>query len=245
MKKRRKLKLFNLISLVLCVIFLILFIYSSYRVILWHKNNKDNKKINVTLHKYIETGNNEKYKINFDKLKTLNSDTAAYIKVENTNIDYVAVKGKDNSYYLDHNFNKKYNRSGWIFIDYKNKLDGTDRNIVIYGHNTVDKSMFGSLHKVLSDEWFEKNKDSIIIFITPEGINKYQIFSTYKIDSEDYYITTDFKKDDEYLKFLDTIKSRSKFNYNVNVTENDTILTLSTCANSGSKRVVLHAKKIS
>ena len=55
-----------------------------------------------------------------EKLKQENSDTVAWLKVENTNIEIPVVQAKDNSYYLTHNFNKKYNVAGWVFADYKN-----------------------------------------------------------------------------------------------------------------------------
>ena len=58
-----------------------------------------------------------------EKLKQENSDTVAWLKVENTNIEIPVVQAKDNSYYLTHNFNKKYNVAGWVFADYKNKFE--------------------------------------------------------------------------------------------------------------------------
>ena len=237
-------KIIRLVTRILFFIFLVLFIYSGYHIIDWKINNRNNKKINETLHEYISTDSNEKYNIDFDKLKSINSDTVAYLKVNNTNIDYVVVRGSDNSYYLTHNFNKDNNKSGWIFMDYSNKLDGNDRNIVIYGHNTVDKSMFGSLKFILEPKWYKNPDNYIVTFVTPSGFEQYQVFSTYKIDNEEYYITTSFNNDKTYLDFLKKIKSRSNFNYNVDVNENDHILTLSTCANNGKKRVVLHAKKV-
>ena len=73
----------------------------------------------------------------------------------------------------------------------------------------------------------------------------YQVFSTYIAEPEEYYINTMFESDEEYLKFLNEIKSRSNKNYNINLDSEDQILTLSTCTSGGRKRVVLHAKKIS
>lgn len=237
-------KVFKIVYYILLVLFLSAFIYSSYRIIEWKKNNNKNKKINEVLHEYINTDNDEKYKIDFDKLNELNSDTVAYLKVNNTNIDYVVVKGKDNEYYLTHNFNKENNKSGWIFMDYNNKLDGEDKNIVIYGHNTVDKSMFGSLKYVLDSSWYKNDDNHIVLLVTKDGTYEYEVFSTYKVDNEEYYITTNFSTDIEFKNFIKTIKSRSKYNYGVDVNENDHILTLSTCSNNGTKRVVLHAKRI-
>ena len=49
---------------------------------------------------------------------------------------------------------------------------------------------------------------------------------------------------DYNIEFLETIEKRSKKNFNVEVTEEDSVLTLSTCANNNKYRVVLHAKKV-
>ena len=149
-----------------------------------------------------------------------------------------------NIYYLKHNFNKESNSAGWIFADYKNKVDGTDKNLVIYGHNMRDDSMFGSLKNILNDDWHNEEENKYVTFVTENDNSIYEVFSVYQVADEDYYITTDFK-DNEFNDFIKTINSRSKFDFDVDVNENDNILTLSTCANNNKYRVVLHAKKIS
>ena len=98
------------------------------------------------------------------------------------------MKGNDNSFYLNHNFEKKWNVAGWVFADYRNRFDETDKNIIIYGHNGKDGSLFGTLENVL--------------------------------------------------------KSRSVYDYGVEVSGEDSILTLSSCIGVGEKRVVLHAKLV-
>lgn len=127
--------------------------------------------------------------------------------------------------------------------DYKNKVDGTDKNLVIYGHNMRDDSMFGSLKNILNDDWHNEEENKYVTFITENDNSIYEVFSVYQVAEEDYYITTDFK-DNEFNDFIKTIKSRSKFDFDVDINENDNILTLSTCANNNKYRVVLHAKKI-
>ena len=133
--------------------------------------------------------------------------------------------------------------AGWIFADYKNKVDGTDKNLVIYGHNMRDDSMFGSLKNILNDDWHNEEENKYVTFVAENDNSIYEVFSVYQVADEDYYITTDFK-DNEFNDFIKTIKSRSKFDFGVDVNENDNILTLSTCANNNKYRVVLHAKKI-
>ena len=239
-----KRKVVKVMTLFFILVFSFMIIFSLYHIISWYKSNKDNKKIDKYLHEYITVGGSDKYNINFEEIKKQNPDVIAYIKVPGTKIDYIVVRGEDNDFYLDHNFKKDKNVTGWIFADYKNNFDGEDKNIVIYGHNTIDKSMFGSLKYVLEDSWQENKNNHTIILVTEEGLKKYKVFSTYKIDNEEYYIRTDFLSDDEYSKFLDTIEKRSNYNYNITPDLKDHILTLSTCSNQGKKRVVLHAVEI-
>ena len=148
--------------------------------------------------------------------------------------------------YKDIDNNSFYNSLEWdkiSYADYKNKVDGTDKNLVIYGHNMRDDSMFGSLKNILNDDWHNEEENKYVTFVTENDNSIYEVFSVYQVADEDYYITTDFK-DNEFNDFIKTIKSRSKFDFDVDVNENDNILTLSTCANNNKYRVVLHAKKI-
>ena len=208
----------------------------------WKKDVNTNSKMKEKTEEFIEIDEQDNIDINFEELKKINPDTVGYLEVPNTNIKYVVVKGNNNSYYLTHNFNKEYNVAGWIFMDYKNKADGTDKNMVIYGHDTEDESMFGTLSRLL-DENHIKNKENLMInFVTEKGLKKYQIFSVYTIKPEEYYITTDFSEQD-FVKFKEKVKERSLFNLEASL-ENKNILTLSTCQNYGVKRLAVHAVEI-
>lgn len=237
--KRRKAKRFSLMTTILTIILLGVLIFSSSKIISHELDLKENKKINEKTKKYINDN-----KVDFDELKKQNSDTIGYIKVNNTNIEYVVVKTNNNDFYLNHNFNKDRNIAGWIFVDYRNKVDESDRNLIIYGHNMKDGSMFDSLINVLKEKWYTNEDNHIITFITEKNVYKYDVFSTYSIDAEDYYITTEFSNDKNYLNFLNKLKSRSNYDYNIKLTSEDKILTLSSCIGDGKKRVVLHAKLI-
>ena len=183
--------------------------------------------------------------VDFGELNTINSDTVGWLKVNGIEINMPIVRTTDNNYYLKHSFDKKNNVSGWAFADYRNKFDGTDKNIIIYGHNRRDDIMFSPLINVVNADWYNVEENTIITFIDEnQGEKKYQIFSVYQIEVEDYYIQTFFSKDSEYQEFLDTLKSRSIKDFNVEVTSNDKILTLSTCGNNSKYRVILHAKQI-
>ena len=226
------------------LIFVVLIIFSGVKIFVWYRDNKKNDNILNTINKDIkividEETNKEIYKIDFDKLKQQNKDTVGYIKVNNTKIEYPVLRTNDNEYYLKHNFNKEYNISGWIFMDYRNKLDGSDKNIIIYGHNTNDGSMFGSLRNTLKSAWYLNKDNHIITLYTPSKTLEYQVFSIYNIDTEEYYIQTEF--DNNYNEFIDNLKNRSIYNFNINIDYNNPILTLSTCSNNGKRRVVMHS----
>ena len=212
-------------------------------------NNQNNKKISDEIAEFVtvdetKEDNEEKYVVDFEKLKEKNSDIVAWLKVNGTNIETTVVKTTNNDYYLTHNFNKEYNSAGWIFADYKNKVDGTDKNLVIYGHNMRNNSMFGSLKWVINEDWYNNEDNKYITLITENETQVYEVFSVYQIEKEDYYIQTNFNTEKEFNTFAQTIKKRSKKDFNVDVNKEDNILTLSTCANNNKYRVVLHAKKI-
>lgn len=184
-----------------------------------------------------------KIEVNFDYLKTINDETKGWLKVDDTNIEYPVVQTNNNDFYLNHSYDKKENYNGWIFVDFRNQINGLDKNLIIYGHNRINKTMFGTLKESLNYEWFNSKKDHFITFITPKYTIIYQIFSSYQIEVETYYLTVDFNTIN-YKEFLETIESRSKFDYNVEVNSNDKIMTLSTCYLDSNSRIVVHAKQI-
>ena len=268
-KKRKKKKNTTWIFVILFSIFISIIVFCLIKIFIWGKDNKDTSKVinditnavNVTLRddddntELVNDTNEEEtsdywYYIKFPlidvditELKEKNSDTVGWINVNNTNINYPFVQTKDNSYYLNHSFDKKYNEAGWVFLDYRNSKNLNNKNTILYAHSRLDKTMFGSLSKVLKSSWYN-NKDNHIIRLSTDTENTlWQIFSVYKIPEESYYITTNFNNNEEYNKFLNTIKQRSIHNFNTNLDTNDKILTLSTCY-SDTERTVVHAKLI-
>jgi sortase B len=258
MKKKYRLNKKNLILFILLLVFLTIMVYSSYNIVVYILDNNANREIKEKTEESItiidDNDDNkteisdpddkvEKIKVDFATLKSQNPDTVAYLKVNGTNVSYVVVKGNNNAHYLYYNFNNNRNVSGWIFADYHNKLDGNDKNLVIYGHNVEDGSMFGSLKNILTSEW-QNNKDNLqVTLVTEHGTEIYQVFSTYEIEVEDYYINTEFNSDEEFNEFVTKLYNRSNHDYGIPVSKDDHIITLSTCKDMGYKRVVLHAKR--
>lgn len=245
--RRRKIK--SIILTILEIIFIGLIIYSSINIYKWWKDNRNNKKLiekaanAVTVVNNNDENEKQKYKVDFNQLKNTNEDVVGWLKVNGTDVEFPVVQTSDNEYYLNHSLDKSVNGAGWIFVDYRNELDGSDKNIVIYGHNRRDNSMFGTLKNILEEDWYDNDDNKIVYFITEDNYTEYEVFSVYQTESEDYYITTDFNSD-EFGEFIQNIKSRSENNFEVDVDASDEVLTLSTCANNNKYRVVLHAKKV-
>ena len=251
-KKTPKKRVKKWVLILIDIILVGLLIVSVYNIFIWANDNHKSKKtknsyvkIEEKINKIVEAPdiNNVDLQEVLKDLYKQNKDTVGWLNVPGTNINYPVVKGNDNDYYIRHSFDKSYNKAGWIFADYRNNFDGNDINTIIYGHNRRDGSMFWTLKDTLKSSWWNNKDNHIISFITNDEIQKYQVFSVYEVEKEEYYITTDFESTD-LQEFINTIKSRSKHNFKVDVTTDDKILTLSTCSNDNRYRTVLHAVKI-
>lgn len=227
------------------------------------KDNKSIEKINDKVNSLINESNNivsndelietndpqyvssyyQNYSKVYDELLSINEDTIGWITINNTNINYPVVQTKDNDYYLNHAYDKTKNIAGWIFVDYRNNLDNIDKNTIVYGHSgLIGNLMFSSLNKTLDKNWYT-NEENLNIYFSIKGKEyTFKIFSIYTIDVTSDYLDINFNIDDDYMNFINKIKSRSIDNFNVEVTPNDKILTLSTCYKDDSKRLVVHAK---
>lgn len=267
-KRLRKDRVF---LLVLLLFFSTIFIFSAFKVIEWLSDNNNTDKViekinsDVKVDEVKDNDNTEVIdeeptepekvsdyfyyitypliNVDFESLLKTNNETVGWINVNNTNINYPFVQGINNTYYLNHSFDKSYNSAGWVFMDYRNNKEMNNKNTILYAHGRIDKTMFGSLYKTQYPAWYQNKSNHIIRISTPSVNMSYQIFSVYKIEEESYYIQTDFTSDDVYLEFLNTIKKRSKYDFNVVLNESDKIITLSTCAND-KERYVVHAKLI-
>ena len=262
-KKRKKLNVKNLCLLIFFLVMLIVFLFSLIKVIMWIIDNSNTNDIikkvantyeineksydnEVIINEnekdiYFDYMNLKFIDVDINKLKTFNPDTIGFIKVMGTNINYPFVQTIDNDYYLNRSYDKTYNNAGWIFLDYRNN-EFNDKNTIIYGHGRINGTMFGSLKDTLKSSW-QNNKDNYIIKISTEKENSiWHIFSVYKIATTSDYLQTTFS-DNEFESFISLIKGRSSYNFETNVTNEDKVLTLSTCYNDNDKMVV-HAKLI-
>ena len=253
----RKIK--RIILYIILVFFIGVFFFSLCHIIMWYFDNKKTDKIINELQDMVEVIppkenittemlDSSKYydvsllSVDFTNLLQKNNDVVGWIQIPNTNVDYPFVQTKNNSYYLTHSFDKKYNDAGWLFLDYRNHLNPIDMNTIIYAHGRVDGTMFGSLKNILSDEFLDK--DEYYIKISTLSYNYlFEIFSAYHIKTTDDYLDTNYKDLSKYRDYLDKIKKRSMIDFDNSVSTQNKIITLSTCYNNWEKMVV-HAKLV-
>lgn len=247
MRKIRKF-LYYIILLVLLITFFILLI----NIFSWFNDNHNTKKITQKIKentdlKNIENNNDGKFDLLLDvdlaKLRKINEDTVAYIKVSGTNIEYPVVQTDNNDFYLTHSFDKSYNKAGWVFLDYRNNIKYLDDNTILYAHGRLDNTMFGSLRNVIKESWYTNNDNHYIQYSTDYYSTKWEVFSTYKIRETTDYLYINFDSDSKSQDFINTIIKRSIYDYKKDVTSKDKIITLSSCYDD-YYRVVLHAKLV-
>ena len=189
---------------------------------------ESNRKINISE----ETERMTKIK----KLQEENSDIVGWIEIEGTNINYPVLQGKDNEYYLTHNYEKKKSEKGSIFLtkDYDLKLPSD--NLLIYGHNLVSGQMFNNLLKYKDKEFYEKHPN--IRFTTEKEDLKFEIISAFYskvfLKSEEnvfrYYNFVTAKSEKDYNNFVENAKSDSLYDTNKDVKYGDRLITLVTCS---------------
>ena len=167
-------------------------------------------------------------KTSLEKIQEKNKNVKAWIKVDDTTIDYPVMQGTDNEYYLQRDINGNYSVNGSIFLDKSVEL-GRSQNIVIYGHHMDADCMFHSLEKFkLAD--FGKSHD--VYFDMGDGYNPtYEVVAVFTCSSFDTvkYTQPDFDKTsvEDYLK---EIQSKRTYDTGKNMNELDQYLTLITCS---------------
>ena len=201
----------------------------------------DSEKIMTELNEDKEE--DDKLYVNADIVSLIqeNPETIGWLKVNNTNIDYPVVQGVDNEYYLKHNYYLEEDNSGWVFMDYRNNTEYLSDNIIIYAHNRYHSGvMFGTLQNTLRYSWYTNPENQIISFRTLYEDLNYQIFSIYKISVTTDYMRVLFADDTDKLNFYTMLKERSIYDFGIELSGNDKIITLSTCADENN-RYVVHA----
>ena len=180
-----------------------------------------------------------------------NSDTIGWLKIDGMTIDYVVMQAPDEiNKYLRHDFYGKDSTRGCLFVDEYCDIFNSD-NIIIYGHNMKDGSMFGTLDSYADESFYAEHK--IIWFDTIYEKHSYEVVAAIStsIPAKDedvfrYYEYTSSNDEETFLDYADFIEKNKLYDTGVEINPGDKLLTLSTCAyHTTDGRFVVVARQIS
>lgn len=180
-----------------------------------------------------------------------NPDFAGWIYIDGTRIDYPVMQTiQDEEYYLHRDFDKQDSDEGLPFLDLRCRTDAPSTNLLIYGHNMKNGDMFADLLKYDSREYYQGHR--IIRFDTLYEEALYEIVAVFRTrvayrDENTFrfynFIEADTSEDFEY--YIENIRALSLYDTGTEVSEADTLLTLSTCEYTvDDGRFVVVAKKL-
>ena len=179
-----------------------------------------------------------------------NSDTIGWLKIDGMTIDYVVMQAPDEiNKYLRHDFYGKDSTRGCLFVDEYCDIFNSD-NIIIYGHNMKDGSMFGTLDKYAGKSFYSGHK--YIQFDTIYEKHTYEVVAAIKTsippDSEDcfrYYEYTAVDDEEMFIEYIQFIEQNRLYDTGIELEPGDKLLTLSTCAyHTTDGRFIVVAKQV-
>ena len=172
--------------------------------------------------------------IDFAGMRAVNEDVIGWIQILDSPVDYPLLDADDNKYYLNHTYDRQWSSYGSIFLEPRNNPDLSERHLVIYGHNMVNESMFGSLLEYKNQEYADTHPEITICMTDRDLI--YRVFSAYTahVDSAAYRMS--FSDDASFMEMAEQMKANSVIAADVMPTAEDQVLTLSTCTPEGAKK---------
>lgn len=183
-----------------------------------------------------------KYQALYEK----NEDFVGWIKIDNTLISYPVMQSTDNpDFYLKHAFDKSYSNYGVPYID-EACATGLSNNIIIYGHNMSNGSMFADLVKYASKDYYEAHP--VICFDTLSQLSQYQIVAMFRFDTNNetfrFNEFTDMNEE-EFAEYMANCHERQLYDTGYTAAHGDELITLSTCEYTYENgRFIVVAKKI-
>lgn len=170
--------------------------------------------------------------VDWKALKKVNPDVQGWLYQKGTVINYPVVQGTDNDTYLHTRFDKQWSGGGTLFVDCRMEKDFRGFNSIIYGHHMKDGSMFRSIRGYTKEDgYYDKHKT--LELATPHGNYHLVVFSAFitkATDEDTYKMTYD---EAEKQAYIDRAWEQSELPItrdSVDVTKNDRLVTLSTCA---------------
>ena len=225
------------------IIFAIVLCYLIYNFNIDSQDQKQFDDMAQTISIEDTDDNTENHNNGITDLINRNPDCIGWVRISGTKIDYPVMQTKDNpQYYLRRDFNKQYSYLGTPFMDSNCDIN-YDNNLIIYGHNMKDGKLFADLLKYRDKSYFKEH--NIIHFITPNGVQKYEVFAVCKVKNDDEWYGYISQTDKEsFSNLISHIKDKSLYQTDDSVEYGDHFITLSTCEYSQTNgRLIVIAKR--
>ena len=177
--------------------------------------------------------------VDFDELRKINPDVVGWIRYKCASIDYPIVQGRDNSKYLYTRFDGAYSDFGTLFVDAVAEAPFEQFNTIIYGHHMQDGSMFGSLKKLRDLKFCRKHPQMELA--TLSGNYDLEIWAFLNQPSDCSVFTNNVSPEKDREAYLDWIKSKAAYTTDAEISTDDKLVILSTCAYeySGARYIVV------
>jgi len=183
----------------------------------------------------------------FGDLLALNPETVAFLRIGDFMSLPVVQKPNDNEYYLNHNFALEESIAGTLFLDGSNLIVPEDKNLIVYGHNMRNGTMFRPLLQYEQLSFLKENP--IVRFDTIHQNRDYVPFAVFTVTadpgSERYLNIRQFLLDEDgWDDYISGMRRLSVHNIPVDVQYGDNVLLLVTCEythNNGRFVVALRA----
>ena len=171
-----------------------------------------------------------------EQLQEENQDIVGWLEIENTSINYPVLQGTDNHFYMTHNYKKQKSKNGSLFLNADYNWEIPSNNLLIYGHNLGNGTMFQELLKYEKESYYKKHPS--IRFTTENEDAEYEIIAVFKsrvyYKSETnvfrYYFFINSESEEEYNQFVKNAKNASLYTIDATASYGDQLITLSTCS---------------
>ena len=166
-----------------------------------------------------------------------NPDVIGWIMFEDGSISYPIVQGDDNDKYLHMTYDGKEAKAGSIFMDANDNDDFSDTHTIIYGHNMKNLSMFGKLKYYKTQKDYYDGHKYFLVFRGNE-ILRYQIFSYQEVPDDSYIYQEEFTS---AKQLADRLQPNSMVDAKLDISDENRIITLSTCTAADDERFIVNA----
>lgn len=183
---------------------------------------------------------------NFSSIQNINSDVVGWIKIDGTKVNYpVMQNSNDSNYYLHRNIYKNYSSIGSIYAPNICNIESSD-NVILYGHHIKDGSMFGSLTKYKSYDYYKSHR-YIKLMTNGSYFSEYEIMAVIvtNVDGFNYYSFTKAENKNQFDEYVNACQNMSIYETEVQANYGDKLITLITCEYSQNNgRMIIVAKKL-